>query len=227
MPDAPTPLDLDGVGWYEVTHPTAATTLLAYVHEDGSVYFPETNDGQVEFALAAARGHVHRLVRADDAEAKVERQRDRLRARERQVRRLRAEVTRLHALVADLRATASPAWDEEAVVEGMARAMYPFLFADDRQPLRVFGETRSDAELREGERDVARERMRQALAAALPFLTATPSATRDEVARTWHEAAPEWGPGAWERASERARERSLLRASRLLARFTITPKEDR
>ena len=174
MPDAPTPLDLDGVGWYEVTHPTAATTLLAYVHEDGSVYFPETNDGQVEFALAAARGHVHRLVRADDAEAKVERQRDRLRARERQVRRLRAEVTRLHALVADLRATASPAWDEEAVVEGMARAMYPFLFADDRQPLRVFGETRSDAELREGERDVARERMRQALAVVREHLPVKP-----------------------------------------------------
>ena len=58
----------------------------------------------------------------------------------------------------------APAWDEEAVVEGMARAVYPFLFTDDRQPLRVFGEARSDAELREGERDVARERMRQALA---------------------------------------------------------------
>ena len=117
-------LDLDGVGWYEVTHPTAATTLLAYVHEDGSVYFPETNDGQVEFALAAARGHVHRLVRADDAEAKVERQRDRVRARERQVRRLRAEVTRLHALVADLRAARlAPAWDEEAVTdEALSRA---------------------------------------------------------------------------------------------------------
>ena len=178
-------------------------------------------------ALAGARGHVHRLVRADDAEAKVERQRDRLRARERQVRRLRAEVTRLHALVADLRATASPAWDEYAAVEGMARAVYPSLFTDDRQPLRVFGEAHSDAELREGERDVARERMRQALAVALPFLTAAPNATREEVARTWIEAAPESGPGAWERASERVRERSLPRADALLARFTITPKEDR
>ena len=174
MLETPTPLNLDGVGWYEVTHPTAATTLLAYVHEDGSVYFPETNDGQVEFALAASRGHVHRLVRADDAEAKVERQRDRLRARERQVRRLRAEVTRLHALVADLRATTSPAWDEGAVVEGMVRAVYPSLFTDDRQPLRVFGEAHSDAELREGERDVARERMRQALAVVRDHLPVTP-----------------------------------------------------
>ena len=68
-----------------------------------------------------------------------------------EVNRLRAEVARL-----------APAWDEEAVVEGMARAVYPFLFADDRQPPR--GETRWGAELREGERDVARKRMRQALA---------------------------------------------------------------
>ena len=52
-------------------------------------------------------------------------------------------------------------------------------------------------------------------------------AIRDEVARTWIESAPESSPGAWERASERVRERSLLRASRLLARFNITPKEDR
>lgn len=83
MTETPPPLDLDGVGWYEVTR---------------------------------------WLVRADDAEAKVERQRDRLRARERQVRRLRAEVTRLHALVADLRATASPAWDEEAVLVALVDA---------------------------------------------------------------------------------------------------------
>lgn len=142
MPETPTPLDLDGVGWYEVTH---------------------------------------RLVRADDAEAKVERQRDRLRARERQVRRLRAEVTRLHALVADLRATASPAWDECAAVEGMVRAVYPSLLADDRQPLRVFGEAHSDAELREGERDVARERMRQALAVVRDHLPVKPG--RETIAR--------------------------------------------
>ena len=52
-------------------------------------------------------------------------------------------------------------------------------------------------------------------------LTAAPSAPRDEVARTWHEAAPECGPGAWDRASERVRERSLHRADARLA----TPKE--
>jgi len=53
-----------GVGWYEVIHPSTATTLLAHVHEDGSVYFPETSDGRAEFEFAAARGNVHRLVRA-------------------------------------------------------------------------------------------------------------------------------------------------------------------
>ena len=61
---------------------------------------------------------------------------------------------------------------------------------------------------------------------ALRVIAAAPSATRDEVARTWHEAAPEYGPGAWDRASERARERSLHRADALLAHFNITPKED-
>ena len=60
----------------------------------------------------------------DAAEAKVERQRDRLRAREEQVRRLRAEVTRLHALVADQRAATSPAWDEDAVTEAAARWLH-------------------------------------------------------------------------------------------------------
>ena len=54
----------------------------------------------------------------DTSEAKVERQRDRLRAREEQVRRLRAEVTRLHALVADLRAARpAPVLDEDTVTE--------------------------------------------------------------------------------------------------------------
>lgn len=60
-----TPRETAGVGWYEVIHPANATTLLAYVHEDGSVYFPETNDGRAEFEFAAARGNVHRLIRAD------------------------------------------------------------------------------------------------------------------------------------------------------------------
>ena len=63
-----TEADDNGVGWYEVIHPTVATTLIAYVHEDGSAYFPETNDGRAEFDFASARGKVHRLVRADDVE---------------------------------------------------------------------------------------------------------------------------------------------------------------
>lgn len=56
-----------GVGWYEVIHPSTATTHIAYVYEDGSVYFPEGLQSldRHEFEFAAARGNAHRLVRAD------------------------------------------------------------------------------------------------------------------------------------------------------------------
>ena len=64
---APAPLREDGVGWYEVIHPSRATTHIAYVHEDGSIYFPEGTQilDTHEFAFAAATGRAHRLVRAD------------------------------------------------------------------------------------------------------------------------------------------------------------------
>ena len=81
-------------------------------------------------AALAESARVHeaaaRVVADEAAESDltITRQRDRLRAREEQVRRLRAEVTRLHALVADLRASTSPAWDEEVVVEAVATALH-------------------------------------------------------------------------------------------------------
>lgn len=58
--------DVSGSGWYEVIHPSRATTHVAYVYEDGSIYFPEGEQllDRHEFAFAAARGNVHRLVRA-------------------------------------------------------------------------------------------------------------------------------------------------------------------
>ena len=58
-----------GPGWYEVIHPRNATTCIALVYEDGSLYLPEGEAvlTQEEFAFAAARGNAHRLVRADDA----------------------------------------------------------------------------------------------------------------------------------------------------------------
>lgn len=64
---APAPLREGGVGWYEVIHPSRATTHVAYVHEDGSIYFPEGTQvlDSHEFAFAAARGRAYRLVRAD------------------------------------------------------------------------------------------------------------------------------------------------------------------
>lgn len=54
-----------GVGWYEFTTPTA-TTGIAYVHEGGDVFVPDGGWGPAEpFHLAASRGNVHRLIRAD------------------------------------------------------------------------------------------------------------------------------------------------------------------
>ena len=198
MPDTLPPLDLDAIeaaiaecrtynfGMYQADR-------LAHGHAPALVEEVKRLRAELDQAaphITYARGHLDSYRHAGsallDAEAKVERQRDRLRAREEQVRRLRAEVTRLHALVADLRATTAPAWDEDAVVEDMARAVYPLLFEDDRQPLRVFGEARSDAELREGERDVARVRMRQALAVVREHLPVKPD--RDAVARAIFEA---------------------------------------
>ena len=140
MTETPTPLDLDGVGWYEVTR---------------------------------------WLVRADDAEAKVERQRDRLRARERQVRRLRAEVTRLHALVADLRATASPAWDEEAVLVALVDAHLASVrqVMEDGYPS-IFVRSNEDA-------------ADAALAVVRDHLPVKPS--REDVYRAWHGTEDPWG----------------------------------
>lgn len=55
-----------GPGWYEVIHPRNATTCIALVHEDGSLYLPEADLTAEEFHFAAARGNAHRLVRADE-----------------------------------------------------------------------------------------------------------------------------------------------------------------
>lgn len=56
-----------GPGWYEIIHPSRATTEVVYVHEDGSLYCPDgsANIQRAEFAFAAARNRAHRLVRAD------------------------------------------------------------------------------------------------------------------------------------------------------------------
>lgn len=59
-----------GPGWYEVLNPRNATTCIAHVHEDGTLYLPEGEDTLTadEFTYAAARGHAHRLVRADEVQ---------------------------------------------------------------------------------------------------------------------------------------------------------------
>lgn len=62
-----------GPGWYEVINPRNATTCIALVYEDGSLYFPEGEQvlDRQEFAFAAARGKAHRLVRADEVAATI------------------------------------------------------------------------------------------------------------------------------------------------------------
>ena len=59
-----------GPGWYEIIHPDSATTHIAYVYEDGSIYLPEGDAlSRDELAFASARGLAHRLVRADELAA--------------------------------------------------------------------------------------------------------------------------------------------------------------
>lgn len=57
-----------GPGWYEVINPRNATTCIALVYADGTLYLPEGEDALTadEFTFAAARGQAHRLVRADE-----------------------------------------------------------------------------------------------------------------------------------------------------------------
>lgn len=84
----------------------------------------------------------------------------------------------------------APVWDEDTVTEAVARAMFPHFFTDDRQPLRVFTETRSDAELREAERESARRKARQALAVVREHLPVRPD--REAAGRAAFEAAQRW-----------------------------------
>lgn len=62
-----------GPGWYEVIHPAAATTEIVRVMEDGSIYCPEGVLTREEFAFAAACGTAHLLIRADEAQAELDR----------------------------------------------------------------------------------------------------------------------------------------------------------
>ncbi len=56
-----------GPGWFEVIHPSHATTHIVYVYEDGSLYFPEGTQvlDHHEFAFADLQGRAYRLVRSD------------------------------------------------------------------------------------------------------------------------------------------------------------------
>ena len=99
----------------------------------------------------------------------------------------------------------APSVVPEAAVDAVARAL-----ADDWNPGR-------DPVVTAMFRDYART----ALAAALPLLTAAPSATRDEVARAIRSVTDRW-----DEPLDEVHDVPPI-ADALLARFTITPKEDR
>lgn len=99
----------------------------------------------------------------------------------------------------------APSVVPESAVEAVARAL-----SDDWNPGR-------DPVLTAMFRDYAHT----ALTAALPLLTAAPSATRDEVARAIRSVTDRW-----DEPLDEVHDVPLV-ADALLARFTITPKEDR
>ena len=156
-----------------------------------------------EARAASARVHeaAARVVADEAAESDltITRQRDRLRAREEQVRRLRAEVTRL---------ATRPAWDEEAVAEAVRK---------DLEAAGILPWTNGGARIVRTALAVVREH----LPAALPLLTAAPSATRDEVARVIRSVTDRW-----DEPLDEVHDVPPV-ADALLARFTLTPKEDR
>ncbi|HEY9370407.1 hypothetical protein [Streptomyces sp.] len=55
--------------WYEVINPRNATTSIALVYNDGSLYLPEGPDALTveEFHFAAAQGKAYRLILVDEA----------------------------------------------------------------------------------------------------------------------------------------------------------------
>ena len=173
----PTPLDLDAIR-------ARSDARRDYADErPESLHVPEDYAALADESAADVPGLVAEVERL---RAESQRFYENRNLWQKRAEKAEAERDVARAEVARLTARPAPAWDEDAVVEDMARAVYPLLFEDDRQPLRVFGEARSDAELREGERDVARVRMRQALAVVRDHQPVKPD--REAVARAIFEA---------------------------------------
>lgn len=68
MTTTPNPTAEPMLGWHEFILDGVATTHIAYVYEDGSIYFPEGPEvvTEADFRLASAAGRVFPLVRAAD-----------------------------------------------------------------------------------------------------------------------------------------------------------------
>ncbi|WP_419817010.1 hypothetical protein [Glaciibacter flavus] len=55
-----------GEGWYEFVRYPQATNHVAYVHESGAIYLPESGLTVDDFIGAELIGALHKLVRADE-----------------------------------------------------------------------------------------------------------------------------------------------------------------
>lgn len=105
----------------------------------------------------------------------------------------------------------------EAAVEAGARALWIEVLEDITPP--GFAARQWDEGMTDREKQM--RLARAALAAALPLLTAAPSATREEVARAIRSVTDRW-----DEPLDEVHDVPPI-ADALLARFTITPKEDR
>ncbi|UVK58747.1 hypothetical protein SEA_GANTCHERGOBLIN_86 [Arthrobacter phage GantcherGoblin] len=55
-----------GAGWYEWWNLEKSTTHVSYVHENGSVYVPESGVSVEDFITAVERGKAFRLYRLEE-----------------------------------------------------------------------------------------------------------------------------------------------------------------
>lgn len=53
-----------GEGWYEFFRMPTNTTHIAYISENGDIYFPENGISHDDWLGATIKGNVHKLVRA-------------------------------------------------------------------------------------------------------------------------------------------------------------------
>ncbi|MFE7017639.1 hypothetical protein ACFVAQ_45520, partial [Streptomyces sp. NPDC057651] len=124
--------EAEATPWYEVINPRNATTNIAMVYDDGSLYLPEGTDALTveEFHFAAAQGKAYRLIRVVEAIAMADAARAMIPAAARAV--AEAAAWDAHRLAVD-----HPADVAEHVLDALAEAGWTITAArlktDDQQ----------------------------------------------------------------------------------------------